>query len=439
MTDRLPPHDTEAEASFIGCLLSGEAEYLNAALGEAAGGLFYDLRHQTIFAAVEGLVAQGTPISIATVRQHLKSAGKLEGAGGLAYLTACLDGSPSPSVWFHFLEIVRQKAQLRKLSAACAAIAAQVHDSQDPDDLIANAERSILAVRGSDVRGEVSMRELVIEATQAMEQDATGQFMRGPSTRLQKLDNLIRGLAPKKLVVIAARPTVGKSALAMQIADCIAVDDNLPVLVFSLEMPAVEVTERILRRRARVADTRQMTNDDMVGLNAASVAVMRAPLVIFDQCGITVGQIQARARRAHQRQKLGLIVVDYLQLVSCGNGKGNRATDLGEVSVGLKVLANELGVPVIAIASVNRDCERENRPPRMSDLRECGNIEFDADVILMLHTEKDNGGSRQVQIRVEKNKGGPRGVVDTVFNCQLTEFRECDPIDPADIPQQRRK
>ena len=434
MSDRLPPHDSEAESSLIGCLLAGEAEYLNAALAEASGGLFYELRHQTIYQTVERLVNESAPVNIVTVRQRLRDDGKLDGVGGVPYLTTCLDNAPSPSSWFYFLETIRQKARLRKLAATCASISLQVHESQDAEDLISSAERAILAVRGEDVRGEASMRDLVIEATGAMERDATGQYMRGPSTRLSKLDNYIRGLAPQRLVVIAARPTVGKSALAMQIADCIAIDDNLPVLVFSLEMPAVEVTERILKRRARVADTRNMTHNDMVSLNAASVAVSRSPLIIFDQCGVTVGQIQARARRAHQRQKLGLIVVDYLQLVSCGNGKGNRATDLGEVSVGLKVLANELRVPVIAIASVNRDCERDNRPPRMSDLRECGNIEFDADVILMLHTDEDNGDTRKVQLRIEKNKGGPRGVIDTEFNCRLTEFVEVCPIDPADVP-----
>jgi len=434
MTDRLPPHDAEAEASFIGCLLAGEAEYLNAALAEASGGLFYDLRHQTIYEAVESLISEGKPVCVDTVKLRLKGEGKLEGIGGLAHLNECYNATPSPSLWFHYLEIIRQKARLRKLSAACASIASQVHEAQDADDLIANAERAILAVRGEDVRGEASMADLVSEATQAIERDATGQYMRGPSTRLQKLDSYIRGLAPQRLIVIAARPTVGKSALAMQIADSIAVDDGLPVLVFSLEMPAVEVTERILKRRAKVSDTRHMTHGEMMALNAASIAVARSPLIICDRCGINIGQIQAKARREHQRHKLGLIVVDYLQLVSCGNGKGNRATDLGEVSVGLKVMANELSVPVIAIASVNRDCERDNRPPRMSDLRECGNIEFDADVILMLHTDKDNGDNREVQLRIEKNKGGPRGIIDTVFNCQLTEFSERSPIDANDIP-----
>lgn len=436
MTDLLPPHDTEAESSLIGCLLMGEAEYVNAILGGARWEEFYDLRHQTIFQTLERMVAAGTPVSLVTVRQTLKGEGKLEGVGGVAYLTSLQDSSPSASLWFHFHEAVRKKHQLRKLASACAAISARVQDERDPESLIDLAERSILAVRGSEVKGEASMRDLVLEVTEAMQRDLDGTHLRGLPTHLPTLDKWTRGLKPQNLVVIAARPSVGKSALAMQLAANVALDDRKPVAIFSLEMSGHELTERILKQRARVNDTRQMTEKELRALMTASAAVAAAPMFILDEGGVTIGQIQARARRLHQRHTLALIVVDYIQLVRGSSGrKENRSVEMGEVSMGLKALAKELNIPIVALAQLNRDCERDNRPPRLSDLRESGSIEQDADIAILLHTKEDNGDTRLVEMRVEKNRGSRRGIIEVVFNGPLTEFRESEQIEPQDVPR----
>ena len=180
-----------------------------------------------------------------------------------------------------------------------------------------------------------------------------------------------------------------------------------------------------------------MTNDELRALTTASSAIAASPMFILDDGAVTIGQIQARARRLHQRHTLALIVVDYIQLVRGSGRKENRTVEIGEVSMGLKALAKELNVPVLVLAQLNRDCERDNRPPRLSDLRESGSIEQDADIVLLLHTKEDNGNTRLVEMRVEKNRGSRRGLINLVFNGPLTEFREAEIIEREDQPRRQ--
>lgn len=434
MNDRLPPHSQEAESEFIGCLLNGEADTLNAAMGEARAEMFFDLRNQSIFAAVERMMAAGIPVCVATVRQHLADKGQLESVGGLLHLNACVDSCPSPSLWFHYLETIREKATLRKLAAVCAGIGAKIHDAPDTNALVDQAEREILAVRGRDVKGETSMKDYVLAVTSAMEADLDGSALRGLSTGFRILDQWTRGLKPQNLIVIAARPAVGKSALGMQIAARVALEEKLPVAVFSLEMSGEEITERAIKQRARVTRRHALQDGEVRSIVAAGAELARAPLFILDEGGISIGQIQARARRLHQRHHLALIVVDYLQLVRGSGRKENRAVEVGEVSMGLKALAKELNVPVVVLAQLNRDCERDGRPPRMSDLRESGSIEADADIVILLHTKEDAGDTRAVELKVAKNRGNRCGKLDLTFNGPMTEFREADPIEPQGKP-----
>ncbi len=435
MNDRLPPHSQEAESEFIGCLLNGEADTLNAAMGEARAEMFFDLRNQSIFAAVERMMAAGIPVCVATVRQHLADKGQLESVGGLLHLNACVDSCPSPSLWFHYLETIREKATLRKLAAVCAGIGAKIHDAPDTNALVDQAEREILAVRGRDVKGETSMKDYVLAVTSAMEADLDGSALRGLSTGFRILDQWTRGLKPQNLIVIAARPAVGKSALGMQIAARVALEEKLPVAVFSLEMSGEEITERAIKQRARVTRRHALQDGEVRSIVAAGAELARAPLFILDEGGISIGQIQARARRLHQRHHLALIVVDYLQLVRGSGRKENRAVEVGEVSMGLKALAKELNVPVVVLAQLNRDCEKDGRPPRMSDLRESGSIEADADIVILLHTKEDEGDTRAVELKVAKNRGNRCGKLDLTFNGPLTEFREADPIEPQGKPR----
>lgn len=428
MNDRLPPHNDDAETALIGCLLSGETEFVQAALAVTREEHFYDLRNQTVFRAVSAMAAEGVGVDLATLQVRLRSAGTLDSVGGVARLVACQDACPSPAAWFYFFETIRQKATLRKLGATCAKIGAEIlQPDADADALLASAERAVLAVRGSEVRGEASMKDHVLAVTDALERDMNGNAMRGLSTGFPTLDRWTRGLKPQNLVVIAARPAVGKSALATQIAFRVALDDRKPVAIFSLEMSGPEITERAMKLRARVGDTRHMNHGEMVAMSKAGIAISKAPVFILDNGAITIGQLQADARRLHQRHGLALVVVDYIQLVHSGGKPQNRTIEVGEVSRGLKQLAKELNVPVVALSQLSRDCEKEGRAPRASDLRESGDLEADADIIVMLHTTEDEGETRTVELRIEKNRGSRRGIIHTTFNGPLTEFSERPP------------
>ena len=280
------------------------------------------------------------------------------------------------------------------------------------------------------------MKDYVLAVTRQMEADIAGTALRGLSTGFRRLDDWTCGLKPQNLVVIAARPAVGKSALAMQIATRVALEDKRPVAVFSLEMSGEEITERAIRQQARVSTSARghATEREVAALTTAGVRIASAPLFILDEGGISIGQLQARARRLHQRHQLALVVVDYLQLLRGSGRSENRAVEVGEVSRGLKALAKELNIPVVVLAQLNRDCEKDSRKPRMSDLRESGSIEADADIVLLLHTEKDNGEHRAVSLKVAKNRGSRCGILDLEFNGPLTEFREVNPIEEQDKP-----
>jgi len=436
-TTQLPPNAPEMEASLIGCLLSGEAEHLNAALAEAKGEMFYDLRNATVFRCVEDMVSAGKPVSLVTVRQQLDDNGTLEHSGGVAHLNACLDSCVSPSMWSYFLESIRDKHTRRKLGAVCAAIGSCVDGPLGTDDLLDQAEQQLLAVRGTEVAGEATMKDHVMAVTARVEADLSGDGLRGLSTGFRALDVWTKGLKPQNLIIIAALTGMGKSALAMQMATRVAMEENLPVAVFSLEMTSEEITERIIRQRARWETSSGASERDIKAFVAAGSQVAKAPLHLIEDGGLSIAQIRAKARRLHQRHKLALIVVDYLQLVSGSGRKDTRTVEVSEVTKGLKEMAKELKVPVIALAQLNRASANEDRRPGLNDLRE-GGIEHHADVALLIHTKEDGTLMREVDIIVAKNRGNPRGVIPFRFNGPLTEFTEVGPIHINDVPATRR-
>ena len=430
---QLPPHSPEMEMSLIGCILSGESQSLNSVLAEAKAEMFYDLRNSTIFSAVEGLAMEGHPVNIITVRQSLQDGGMLESAGGLAHLTACLDSCPSPSMWMSFLETVTDKHTRRRLGAVCASIGARVHSSMETQDLVDQAERDLLAVRGNEVKGERTMRDYAMSVLGKIESDMSGDGMRGLSTGHRMLDAWTKGLKPSNLVIIAALTGMGKSAMAMQMAARVAIEERLPVAVFSLEMSGEEMTERVAKQRARWEGCGQPTQGEMKAMGAAIAQISSAPMHIDDEGGLSISQIRARARRMHQRSALSLIVVDYLQLVSGAGRNNNRTVEVSEVARGLKEMAKELNVPVIALAQLNRASATEDRRPGLHDLRE-GGIEHHADIALLIHTKED-GLVREVDVIVAKNRGGTRGAIKFQFNSPLTEFSEVSPIHSSDAPR----
>ena len=429
---KLPPHATETEQELIGCLLAGVQEVLADCLAEIRLEWFYNLRHQAIAEAVIALQCVGSPIEVSTVRQKLKDTGQLDGVGGTAYLLECQEAAVSAHAWVFHAAILRDKFILRQIGQVCGKLASQSHDETDVEGLLDSAEKQVLAIRGGDGSTEGTMMEHVHAVISKKEDDAAGKPLRGLSTGFRTLDAWTRGLSPTQLIIIAARPSVGKTSMAMQIADRIATEDRQPVGVFSLESSAVEIVEGMLNRRARL-ESHRMTEQQMRSFNTESARVGKSPLHICDDGGLTIGQLSAKARRWKQRHGIVLLVVDYIQLVSGSGKKDNRANEVGEVSRGLKRLAMELKIPVIALAQVNRDCEKNDRAPRLSDLRESGGIEADANIVILLHTKTEDAQMREVLVNVAKNRGGRRGVIEMMFNAPLTEFREADRISESDM------
>lgn len=434
--DRLPPHSIEAEQGVLGCCLwDGKVCVGQCVERQFSGEWFYDLRHKTLFETLVTMAAEGQAIDLITVRQRLSDAKQLDAIGGVAYLTALVDATPSPANLPFYADIVEEKWTLRRMISTCSQVIGRIYTDEhlgDVEMLLDGLEKEVLSIRRQEVAGALTMRHHVLAVLAKKETDNSGSVMRGLSTGFRTLDNWTRGLKPQNLIIIAARPSVGKTSMALQMAERIALDEKLPVAIFSLEMASEELTELTINRRARLTSVGELNTGEMASLTSVSAAVSAAPMHIFDQGGLTIIQIQATARRLHQQHGIKLIVVDYLQLVKGSGRKENRTVEIGEVSMGLKAMAKELRIPVIALAQLGRDCEKENRPPRMSDLRESGSIEADADIIILLHTTKDEGNFREVELRVEKNRGSRRGKIAMMFNAPLTEFREIDQIEDAD-------
>lgn len=427
MSDYLPPHSIDAEQTVLGAILADPRESVGLCAERLPGvEAFYDLRHQTLYDAMLELFNAGVPLDVATLRQSLESKGRLAESGGVSYLTTIADSCPSASSLPYFADILLDKLMLRQMLKTCTEASLRIqHDKdavQDVAALIDDVEKSVLAIRQNAVIEGVEMRQHVLNAIENMEADQHGGQLRGLSSGFSELDRHTRGLKPQNLIVIAARPSQGKSSLAMQIVERVCVDGNGRTVVFSLEMSASELTELALKRRAMIGHSGTLTEGELKRFGASTAAFSKAPLILLDRGGVTIAQIQAASRRMHQRSPLSLIVVDYLQLVRGSGRKENRSVEVGEVSRGLKMLAMELKIPIIVLAQLNRDCERDNRAPRASDLRESGSIEADADVLILIHTLKDESAIREVELRIEKNKGGPRGRIPMLFNGPLTRF-----------------
>lgn len=437
--DRLPPHSLEAEQGVLGCCLwDGKVCVGQCVERQFSGEWFYDLRHRTIYETLVKMADEGQAIDTITVRQRLADSQQLDAIGGVSYLSALMDATPSPANLPFYADIVEEKWTLRRMIATCSQVIGRIYTDEnlgDVETLLDEVEKEVLSIRRQEVAGALTMKHHVRAVLDKKEADSSGSVMRGLSTGFRTLDNWTRGLKPQNLVIIAARPSVGKTSMALQIAERIAIEDKDPVLVFSLEMASEELTELTINRRARLTSVGTLNEGEMRNLMTVSALVSAAPMHLIDQGGLTIGQIQATARRVHQQHGVKLIVVDYIQLVRGNGRKENRTVEVGEVSMGLKALAKELRVPVIALAQLSRDCERENRPPRMSDLRESGSLEADADIVILLHTKKDEGNFREVELRVEKNRGSRRGKIDMMFNGPLTEFREVDRIEEEDTPR----
>lgn len=438
---RIPPHSIEAESSVLGGLL------LDNNAWDRVGDLlkdddFYRYEHRLIFAAVRELVNASKPADVITVFERLQSIGKSEEVGGLAYLNSLAQYVPSASNIRRYAEIVRDRGILRKLVTASDEIATNAFNTQGRpvDKILDEAEQKIFNIGEEGARnkqGFQAMETLVVDLLDRVQEMADNQNdVTGVPTGFYDLDRLTSGLQPGDLVVLAARPSMGKTAFAINIAEHVALKEGLPVAVFSMEMGASQLAIRIVGSIGRIDQghlrTGNLTDDEWPRLAEAVEKLRTVSLHIDESPGLTPSELRANARRlARQCGKLGLIVVDYLQLMS-GSGSGgngdNRATELGEISRGLKMLARELQCPVIALSQLNRSVEqRPDKRPMMSDLRESGAIEQDADIIMFIYRDeyytKDACKEPGVaEIIIAKQRNGPTGTVKLAFLRNITKF-----------------
>ena len=436
---RVPPHSIEAESSVLGGLL------LDNGAWDRVGDLlvdndFYRHEHKLIYAAIGALINASKPADVITVNEQLQNQGKAEEMGGLGYLNSLAQYVPSASNIRRYAEIVRERSILRKLVSASDDIATNAFNPQGKaiDRILDEAEQKIFNIgeEGSRMKqGFQSMDTLVVELLDRVQEMADNpNDITGVPTGFYDLDRMTSGLQPGDMVVLAARPSMGKTAFAINIAEHVALNEGLPVAVFSMEMGASQLAVRVVGSIGRIDQghlrTGKLSDDEWPRLTEAIEKLRTVSLHIDETPGLTPSELRANARRlARQCGKLGLIVVDYLQLMSGSGSSGgdNRATELGEISRGLKMLAKELQCPVIALSQLNRSVEqRTDKRPMMSDLRESGAIEQDADIIMFIYRDdyynKDSKDPGVAEIIIGKQRNGPTGTVRLTFLKNLTRF-----------------
>jgi replicative DNA helicase len=453
--DRLPPHSIEAEQGVLGCVLLSPQECMGVCIEKLKRGaeVFYDLRHQHIFQLLAEMYDQKEAIDLITVQQQLKDKNQLEAVGGLGYLSSLADAVPSAANLEYYLDIIREKFLLRKMIQTCTGVVARVYEHEgEVDSLLDEVERDVLRI--SEERVEATSRtikDLVHKAINTIEEFHQRQGMlTGLATGFADFDKMTSGLHGGEMIVIAARPSMGKTSLAMNIAEHVAIDQKLPVGVFSLEMTAESLVLRMLCSRSRVnlRNIRDgfLAERDFPKLTGAAGKLANAALFIDDSSGLSILQLRAKARRMFQQYGIKLFVIDYLQLLNSTSRRAeNRQQEIADISNGIKALAKELNVPVIVLSQLNRELEKDkNRKPRLSDLRESGSIEQDADLVCLLYKansgDDDDAPSQEqeagpVNLLIAKQRNGPTGDVNLTFLKAYTRFESAAKISADDVPR----
>ncbi|HEY0455533.1 MAG TPA: replicative DNA helicase [Verrucomicrobiae bacterium] len=451
--DRLPPHSLEAEQGVLGCVMLSPNECLGETIEKIkqGGEVFYDLRHRSIYELLVEMYDKKEAIDLITIQQRLKDRQQLDAIGGLAYLASLPDAVPSSANLPYYVEIIREKYILRRMISACTEVVGRVYDHEGAvDTLLDEVERDILRISEARVESTAnSMKELVRQSISTIEHYYQRQgALTGVGTGFTDFDKLTNGLHPGEMIVIAARPSMGKTSLAMNIAEHVAVDQKLPVGVFSLEMTADSLVLRMLcsRAKANMRNIREgfMTERDFPKLTGAASKLANAPLFIDDTSALSILQLRAKARRMWQQYGIKLFVIDYLQLLhSTARRAENRQQEIADISNGIKALSKELKVPIVVLSQLNREMEREkNRRPKMSDLRESGSIEQDADLIGLLYDPgksdddeaREESDSKQITLIIAKQRNGPTGDVNLTFFKSYTRFESAAKISPDDVP-----
>ncbi|HOZ54538.1 MAG TPA: replicative DNA helicase [Clostridia bacterium] len=432
---KIPPHDLEAEQAVIGSMLTDKDSVISAieVLKEED---FYREDNRLIYKAVLNLYNRAEPIDIITLKSELSSMGKLDAVGGLEYLAELPERVPTTANVDKYIKIVEEKSTLRTLIRTANELITLGYDpTQEVDDIMDSAEKKIFNVmQKKNQKGYTAMKEILIESLAQLEELYNRkQHITGVPTGFRDLDYKLAGLHNSELILIAARPAMGKSAFALNIASNAAIRSKIPVVVFSLEMAKEQMGNRILASEAMVdsskIQTGKLEDEDWGKLAAATGELSDAPIYIDDTPGISIMEIRAKCRKLKLEKNIGLVIIDYLQLITpAGRKGGSREQEIAEISRSLKILAKEINVPVVALSQLSRAVEqRPDHKPMLSDLRESGSIEQDADIVMFLHREEyynpETIEKKNItDIIVAKNRSGSIGSEELVWLANFTKF-----------------
>jgi len=437
LPEKLPPQNTEAEQSLLGCLML-DKDAIVKVIDFIRAEDFYKSSHQDVYQAMADLYEKSEPIDILSVSSRLKERNKLDDIGGHAYLTSLINTVPTATHVYNYAKIVRQKKILRDLISASEEIGLSAFDeAQEVDILLDKAEKTVFGIgQRSLTQTFLPIKDVLSDTFERLDELSKFQgSLRGVATGFADLDKILGGLQKSDLVILAARPSMGKTSLALDIARNVAVLGNKPVGVFSLEMSKDQLADRLLASLANInlwnLRNGRLTPDDYSRIQHAMGSLSEAPLYIDDAGSVNILQIRAMARRLQANKGLSLIVIDYLQLMEPMNRFASPVQQVTENSRALKMLAKELNVPVLVLSQLSRAVEaRTPQIPRLADLRESGAIEQDADVVMMIYREdkyNENSLNKDIaKILIEKHRNGPIGDIDLYFDEHRVSFRNLD-------------
>lgn len=439
LAERLPPQNLEAEQSVLGAMLL-DREAIVKAMELLRGEDFYREAHRRVFDAIAGLFDRSEAADLVTVSEALRSANQLESVGGLTFLTALANAVPTAANVEHYARIVREKSILRQLISTATEVVTRAYDgTEDVANILDRAEQAIFSIASMTKRrgsSRMRLREIMIEAFEHIEKlYASQERVTGVPSGFDRLNGMTAGFQPSDLIILAARPSVGKTTLALNFVRAAAVLNNMPVLYFSLEQSALQLALRLLSGEARIDGnmlrTGKLAREHWPRLAQASGRLGSAPVYIDDTPNLSVLELRTRARRLKAEVDIKLIVVDYMQLMHTGGRADSRQQEISEISRMLKALGRELNVPVMALSQLRRAVEqREGERPQLSDLRESGAIEQDADVVMFIYQDPKSReqGEGKVELLIAKQRNGPTGSVELFFQKSIGLFFPADTV-----------
>jgi len=438
-SNKLPPHSIESEQSVLGSVLIDPSSI--SLVSEILKSIhFYDLKNRLVFDAMLGLFDKAKPIDLLTLEDQLKKQKQYTDAGGKEYITSLIDLVPTSANIEHYALIVRSAAIKREIISMGSRMVQRAFDEGgDVNELLNEAEAQLFALSQSHTRRDFqALRDILTESFERLEQVVKGgQGMRGVATGFRALDNKLAGMNPSNMIVIAARPSIGKTTFALNIANYLAVKEKKKVGFFSLEMSKEELVDRLLVMEAQLDSwklrTGRLDSDEMNRLTSAMGRLAEAPIFIDDTPALSVNEMRTKARKIHMENKIDVLIVDYLQLAVPGRNTDSRVQEVSIVSQAMKNIARELKIPVITLSQLSSAVEQRGGDgrPQLSDLRDSGSIEQDADVVMFLYRADEDDdmlpdGKKAIKLYIAKHRNGPTGEINFIFQGEQLRFYEID-------------